>query len=478
MTSTKHAPMAISTLDDCKDSPPTEGVPPGSVRDCVSRMKAGTLKAEAYTQAWLDCIARTDPAIGAWAHIDPDLALSQAKAAEERRRHARALGALHGVPVGLKDIIDTAMLPTECGSPIFAGRQTQSNAAVVERLLEAGALVLGKTVTTELAWMHQSDTHNGVNPEFSPGGSSSGSAAAVAAGQVPLALGTQTGGSVIRPASFNGVLGFKPSRGLISRRGILQTSPTLDQPGVFGSDLGDICLLVDAIKGYDSQDSQSYLAPRPELLAGYLSEVPVEPAFAWIDMPYANRYSASLNEGIEELCEFISTVTSASLDRIPAPRSFDVLPACHQVIYDVEILRSLKDLWLRHRDQLSETAVAGLTRAEKRTQDEYEEALGILAAAQDWFDTFFHDYDGVLTPSATGIAPPMGQGTGDPICCVIWTLCGLPCLSMPLLTGEHDMPMGIQLVGAHDRDDRLMRTAHWLLDALNNPADQQQAEPS
>ncbi|NND91307.1 MAG: amidase [Granulosicoccus sp.] len=433
-------------------------------------MKSGALSAVSYTQACLDRIAETEAAIGAWVHLDRDLALSQASAADERRRQGRALGMLHGVPVGLKDIIDTTMYPTERGSSIFLGRQPGSNAALVERLLEAGALILGKTVTTELAWMHPSKTRNAVNPEFSPGGSSSGSAAAVAAAQVPLTLGTQTGGSVIRPASFNGVFGYKPSRGLMSRRGILQTSPSLDQPGVFGNDLGDICLFSDALKGYDSQDSVSYLAPRPELLAGYHAAVPVEPAFAWIDMPYANRYADSLKAGIQEFCEVIRTGTRATLETIQAPRSFAALPGCHQIIYDVEILSSLQDLWTLHRDQLSETAVAGLTRAESRTQDEYAEALGIQAAAQDWFDTFFHDYDGILTPSATGIAPPLGQGTGDPICCVIWTLCGLPCLSMPLLTGEHDMPMGIQLVGAHDRDDRLMRTAHWLLDALTDSA--------
>jgi len=316
--------------------------------------------------------------------------------------------------------------------------------------------------------MHQSQTRNAVNGEFSAGGSSSGSAAAVAAGQIPLALGTQTGGSVIRPAAYNGIFGLKPSRGLISRRGVLQTSPTLDQLGVLGSQLGDMCLLIDAISGYDAQDPGSYLAPRPKLFEGYKSDTLVDPAFVWIDMPYADRYSESLNAGVNELCDFLSSDSPATLDRIPAPQSFSALPGCHQVIYDVEILQSLENEWEQHRDLLSETAIAGLTRAESRTPDEYEEALGILSSANDWFDTFFHDYDGILTPSAPDIAPKYGSGTGDSICCVVWTLCGLPCLSMPLLVGDSGMPLGIQLVGAHDHDDRLMRTARWLLDALNN----------
>lgn len=426
------------------------------------------MSAEQLTRNCLEQIRLSDDDLGAWAHLNETSAIEEARQADERRRHGRALGALHGIPVGLKDIIDTAGFPTERGSPIYAGRQPDSDARVVEKLREAGAIIVGKTVTTELAWMHQSATRNAVNRQFSPGGSSSGSAAAVAAGQVPLAVGTQTGGSVIRPAAYNGVFGFKPSGGLISRQGILQTSATLDHVGLFARDAGDICLLADALSGHDSRDSGSYLAPRPRLLDGYLSDVPVEPAFVWIDMPYADRYSSSLAAGIDELCDVIGNESAATLDRIPAPKSFSALPGCHQIIYDVEILRSLETEWNLHRQLLSDTARAGLRRAESRTLDEYEEALGILAAAEQWFETFFHDYDAILTPSAPAIAPTYGSGTGDSICCVVWTLCGLPCLSAPLLTGEHNMPLGIQLVGARDRDERLMRTARWLLTALNN----------
>lgn len=439
------------------------------VENTVKSLADGSMTSEALTKNCINRIGETDHYLGAWQHIDEQSAIEQAQAADERRRHGKAIGSLHGIPVGLKDIIDTADQPAERGSEIYAGRVASANSAVAEKLIESGAVILGKTVTTELAWMHQSATRNAVNGEFSPGGSSSGSAAAVAAGQVPLAVGTQTGGSVIRPAAYNGVFGLKPSRGLISRRGVLQTSPTLDQIGVFGNHLSDVCTLTDALAGYDATDTKTYLGPRPSLVDGYKSDVPVEPAFVWIDMPYADRYSPTLQLGIDELCHVISKETSATLDRIPAPQSFIALPACHQVIYDVEILQSLENEWKQHRDKLSRTAIAGLERAEARTPDEYEEAMEILAAAEEWFDTFFHDYDGILTPSAPDIAPRYGQGTGDSICCVVWTLCGLPCLSMPLLTGDDNMPLGIQLVGAYDRDDRLMRTARWLLEALNTP---------
>ncbi len=439
------------------------------VATVVEQLANGSTTSEVITQRCLDRIGETDNYLGAWQHIDADVALQQARVADERRRHSKAIGSLHGIPVGLKDVIDTAELPTERGSEIYSGRIPSANSAVAEKLRESGAVILGKTVTTELAWMHQSATRNAVNGEFSPGGSSSGSAAAVAAGQVPLAVGTQTGGSVIRPAAYNGIYGLKPSRGLISRRGVLQTSPTLDQIGVFGNHLSDVCTLVDALAGYDATDTKTYLAPRPKLLDGYHAKAPVDPAFVWIDMPYADRYSDTLNAGINELCDVIAKDTSATLDRIPAPQSFSALPACHQVIYDVEILQSLENEWKQHREKLSSTAIEGLERAEARTPGEYEEAMEILEAAEKWFDTFFHDYDGILTPSAPDIAPRYGHGTGDSICCVVWTLCGLPCLSMPLLTGDNNMPLGIQLVGAYDRDERLMRTAHWLLDALNNP---------
>ncbi len=439
-----------------------------SALNAIKRMAEGELSAEVLTKSCLKRINETDGDLRAWAHVDGDAATEQAVAADERRRHGRPLGSLHGMPIGLKDIIDTADAPTQRGTAIYDGRQPENNAAVVDKLLEAGAVILGKTVTTEMAWMHQSHTHNAINRQYSPGGSSSGSAAAVGAGQVPLAIGTQTGGSVIRPASYNGVFGLKPSRGLISRRGVLQTSPTLDQIGVFGTHPADVCALVDALSGHDHQDTLTRAKPRPHLLEGYRSDVPVDPSFVWIDMPYANRYSATLNEAVDELCDVIANNTAAQIDRIPAPQSFAALPGCHQVIYDVEILQSLDREWNEHRDQLSETAVAGLRRAETRSQDEYQEALGILSASEQWFDTFFHDYDGILTPSAPDIAPAYGQGTGDSICCVVWTLCGLPCLSMPLLTGDNDMPLGIQLVGAHNRDDRMVRTSRWLLDTLNS----------
>ena len=438
-----------------------------SVREQVQLVKEGGLTSEKIVNQCLSVIDTNEAAIGAWQNLDHDYALSQAKTLDEIRRAGKPVGDLHGIPVGIKDIFDTADLPTERGSSIYSGRKPPQDSAVVEKLKEAGAIILGKTVTTELAHMHPADTRNPHNPDHSPGGSSSGSAAAVAAGQVPLAVGSQTGGSTIRPASFCGIYGFKPTRGIISRRGTLQTSPTLDQVGVFGRDPGDLALLCDVLGGYDASDHMSYLAPRPRMLEGYLSEAPVEPDFVWIDLPYADKFSADTVEGCEELIQ----VLGSNIDRVTAPKSFSALLECHSVIYDYELYRCLKEDRENNPELLSDSILSALESAEKRTDEQYREALEILEAANTWFKEFFNDYDAIITPSATGEAVKLGCGTGDPVCCTIWTLCGLPCISLPLLTGSHHLPIGVQLVAAANEDDRLFRTTRWLLQYLRSGGD-------
>lgn len=435
-----------------------------TVRECVQLIAEGLLTSE---QLVADCLAAIDASeadLGAWAHLDHDHAMSQAKVLDDIRRRGRPLGDLHGIPVGIKDIIDTSDMPTEQGAAAYEGRRPAKDAAVVEKLREAGAVILGKTVTTEFAYSYEVATRNPHDHSRTPGGSSSGSAAAVAAAHVPLALGSQTGGSTIRPAAFCGVYGFKPTRGIISRRGMLATSGTLDQVGLFARDPGDMALLVDVIKGYDCADTLSYLAPRPRMLEGYLSEVPIEPNFVWIDMPYADRYTDTAREGFEELLE----VMGGRVERVPAPQSFSALLECHRIISEYELYRCLEEPWEKRRELLSDTLVTAMTDATAHTDESYREALEILEASNDWFREFFNDYDAILTPSALGEAPAAQAGTGDPVCCTLWTLCGLPCINLPLLTGDNDMPIGVQLVGAANEDDRLLRTTRWLLDSLRD----------
>ncbi len=433
-----------------------------TVEEQVRLIREGVLTSEKWVKSCLERISATDPEIGAWAHLDPDLAIEQAMEMDRIRRAGKPTGPLHGVPVGIKDIFDTDDQPTERGSAIYAGRRPDANCAAVEKLKEAGAVILGKTVTTELAWMHPADTRNPHHPAHTPGGSSSGSAAAVAAGHVPLSVGSQTHGSTIRPASYCGIYGYKPTRGIISRRGSLQTSPTLDQVGLFGQHPADVALLCDVIGGYDASDDMSYLAPRPEVLKGYYSKVPIEPALVWIDLPYADRYSAATVEGCDEVIDLLGD----RIERIPAPKTFTVLMEALRRIYGFELYRCVEYEREDHSALLSDTMISGLSAASRISRAEYEESQEIMQAATDWFRQFFYDYDAILTPAALGEAPVFEDGTGDPVCCTIWTLCGLPCLSLPLLVGENKLPVGIQLVAGENEDDRMFRTTRWLLDYL------------
>jgi Asp-tRNA(Asn)/Glu-tRNA(Gln) amidotransferase A subunit family amidase len=368
--------------------------------------------------------------------------------------------------VGLKDIIDTRDLPAERGSAIFAGRQPGKDSAVAEHLRDAGAVILGKTVTTELAYLHPSETRNPHNPDHSPGGSSSGSAAAVAAGHVPLAIGTQTNGSVIRPAAFCGVYGFKPTRGVISRRGVLQTSKSLDQVGVFGRTLEDVALLTDAISAYDPSDGMSYPRPRPQMLAGCRAEAPVEPEFAWLDLPFNDRLASDAREGLDE----VISALGARVERIEASENLAGLIEVQRIIHEYEICHHLADAFSRHWDEVSPTLQPVIERARTISDAQYEDALQVMASAASFFESFFKDYDAVIAPSAAGEAPNFGDGTGDPVFCTIWTLCGLPALNLPLLAGANGLPVGVQLIGAAEEDDRLLRTASWMLNVLESDA--------
>lgn len=430
--------------------------------EALAACAAGRLSSVQLVTECLAQITATDGEIKAWAFVDPDAALAQAAECDRIREAGLPLGPLHGIPVGLKDIIDTAKMPTERGTPIFAGRQTAHVAHLVERLREAGAVIMGKTVTTELAFMHPAETRNPHNTDHSPGGSSSGSAAAVAANHVPLAVGTQTNGSVIRPASFCGAFGFKPTRGMISRTGLLQTSVSLDQVGCFGRSLTDVALLTDAIAGYDQHDPASFARPRADLSAGAAADVPVTPDFAWFDLPFNDRLSADSREGIEAVLEILDP----QVTRMEPADTLADLVTVQARIHEYEIAQHQAELFDTHWDKISDTLKPIITRARQISKTEYEDALGVKASAEAFFANFFLDYDAIIAPSAAGEAPKFGNGTGDPIFCTLWTLAGLPCLSLPILVGETGLPIGVQLIGPIEKDDRLLRTARWLQQQL------------
>ena len=438
-----------------------------SVSEASAFFASGRLSSVQLVTACLAEIERTDGAIKAWAHLDAEGALAQAAECDRIRKAGLATGPLHGIPVGLKDIIDTIQMPTQRGTPIFAGRQAEHDARLVELLRGAGAVIMGKTVTTELAFVHANETRNPHNTEHSPGGSSSGSAAAVAAYHVPLAIGTQTNGSVIRPASFCGTFGFKPTRGVISRTGLLQTSISLDQVGVFARTLGDAALLTDVIGGYDGHDSLSFARPRPAMAAGAEADAPVPPDLAGFDFPFNDRLTANALEGLDAVAEILGP----QVTRMAPADTLSNLVAVQARIHEYEICQHLAEVFETHWDQISETLKPVITRGRQISRSEYEDALAVKASAEAFFANFFVDYDAIIAPSATGEAPIFGSGTGDPIFCTVWTLAGLPCVSLPLLVGETGLPIGVQLIGPAEKDDRLLRTAAWVQTQLAEAAE-------
>jgi Asp-tRNA(Asn)/Glu-tRNA(Gln) amidotransferase A subunit family amidase len=430
--------------------------------DARRRLAGGEFKASELTEALLKRIAEKEPAIGAFAFFDPDLVRQRAKAVDDYRGTGRALGALHGLAVGIKDIIDSADMPTENGTPIDAGRRPASDATLVRRLRAAGAVIAGKTVTTELAFYAPGKTRNPHNPAHTPGGSSSGSAAAVAAGMIPLAIGTQTNGSVIRPASFCGVVGFKPSHGLIPRSGILRHHPALDTVGVFARTVADAALLVDAIAGHDPLDEDTRLLPPPRLLDTALDEPPVRPELVFVKAPGWEMAAPETKEGFRELVETLG----AACTEVTLPEAFGKGAGAQRTLMVAGFARNLRPYYDRGKDRLSPVMREAIEEGRRITAVDYLEALDWRAGLNNGLEPLFERYDAIVTPAAPGEAPAGLDSTGNPVFNGLWTLCGVPAVTLPLLTGPNGLPVGVQLVGRRGEDARLMRTARWLVQAI------------
>jgi len=401
--------------------------------------------------------------VQAWAFLDPDHALAQARAADDLKRQGLPIGPLHGVPVGVKDIFDTADMPTEYGSVLYAGRTPSRDAAAVAMLRAAGAVIIGKTVTTEFATQAPGKTRNPHDPERTPGGSSSGSAAAVAAGMVPLALGSQTNGSVIRPAAFCGVLGFKPTHGLIPRHGMFMLSRTLDQVGVFARTVHDLALLAGQLVGYDERDPDTRPRARIPFAEVAAEEPPLPPMFAFVKTPHWERADEETKEAFGELIEHLG-------DRVEEVELFPSAAEAwqwHETIMEAEMAANLEREWKEGRDRLSDSLRAQLERGREVRAVDYQRAVARIRPIHESFVELFEQrYDAILTPAAPGTAPKDLASTGDPSFCTLWTLCGMPAVSLPLLQGTNGLPLGVQLVGPRDGDARLLRTARWLAAAV------------
>lgn len=432
--------------------------------EAAQAIRDGELKSEELVASCLKRIDEFEPTVQAWTHLDHDYAMSQAQAADKLRYDGLPTGPLNGVPVGIKDIVDTEDYPTEYGSPIHVGRRPMGDATAVARLKAAGAVILGKTVTTEFAVYAPGKTTNPHDATRTPGGSSSGSAAAVASMMVPVALGTQTNGSTIRPASFCGVVGFKPTFGTISRHGMLRQSPPLDQPGVFARSLEDAALISEVLIGYDAADKSMRPQATPPLLEMVRSEPPIPPSLAFVKSPAWDQADESTKAAFAELSDFLDD----RVEEIALADVYNEIFDWQQTVMEADLAKNFARDYFRAKDQFSPQLSEMIERGRKVSAVDYNIGLERMVEFASGLNELLDKHDAILTPATPGEAPVGLDSTGSPAFCTLWTFTGLPAVTLPLMNGEAGMPLGVQLVGKKGSDAQLLRTAQWLTDLVEN----------
>ena len=415
---------------------------PAGAAETARAIAEGRTTSEEAVASCLGRIAEREATVRAWAWLDPDHALAEARA----RDAARPLGPLHGVPVGVKDIFNTADMPTQMGSPIYRGHRPAADAAAVAILRAAGAVILGKTVTAEFAGTHPGPTTNPHDAARTPGGSSQGSAAGVADFMVPVALGTQTGGSVLRPSSFCGIVGFKPSFGTFNRAGIKFAAESLDTIGLHARALEDVALVADVLTGREPGGIAALARPpRIGLCRTPLWHLAEPETVAAIDGAAAAVRAAG-----------------AAVDEVRLPAAFDALADARRAINDHERARAMAHEWRTDRDRLSpalrKTVEAGLA----VPHAEYRAALARTRDCRHLLDWLFDDWDALLAPAVNGEAPPGLGHAGDPAFQALWTMLHVPAITLPTHRGPNAMPVGIQLVARRGEDDLLLSVAEWV----------------
>jgi Asp-tRNA(Asn)/Glu-tRNA(Gln) amidotransferase A subunit family amidase len=438
-----------------------------SASDARAVIDQGLLTSQELVTACFTRIDELEDAIGAWAHLDRETAMQQAREADAFRSRGLATGPLHGLPVGIKDIIDTRDYPTERGTVLHQGRMPSQDATLVSLLKEAGAIILGKTVSTELAVYSPGKTRNPHNPEHTPGGSSSGSAAAVSAAMVALSVGTQTNGSVIRPASYCGVYGFKPSFARISRHGVLEQSPPLDTVGVFARSLDDLALIADVLMRFDAQDAAMTPIAPPCIASVMAQEVPADQHFAFVRSPVWEQVEQVTKDGLRELIDAINEKCEKTVNVLDLPSPFAELHEDHRKVMEADLARSFADEYQRGKAELSTILCEMIERGQQVARGEYDDAVARIQDYSALLEEIFDEYDAILTPATPGPAPAGLDATGSPVMNTIWTFCGTPAINVPLLQSPEGLPIGVQVVGARNDDARLFRSTRWLLDVLN-----------
>lgn len=418
-----------------------------SATEAAAAIAAGRLTSEALVASCLERIAEREPEVQAWAHLDRERALAAARACDRATPRSR----LHGIPVGVKDVIDTADLPTEYGSPIYKGHRPASDAACVAQVRELGGVILGKTVSTEFATRHANKTRNPRNTAHSPGGSSSGSAAAVADDMVPIAFGTQTSSSIIRPAAFCGTVGYKPTFGLVNRAGLKFLSESLDTIGVLTRTVADAALIVEALTGTDP--------------ARFDAVASIKPRIGFCRTPYWHEADAATREALERAAPALEKA-GASVREVALDGEFAELAQVQIDLSSYEFYRALTFERTRHAELISASLTARLNGGGGVSRARYEETHAIAARCRAHLDEVYKGCDVLISPAAPGEAPRGLESTGDPLFGLTWTLMGGPAVTIPVFTGPQGLPLGLQVAGPRGGDARTLVAAEWIRRAL------------
>lgn len=428
-------------------NPPKTGYQLLSAAEASAAIHAGTLTSEALVSACLERIAQREGEVQAWAFVDPELALAQARALDREKPRSW----LHGIPVGIKDVIDTVDMPTGYGSPIYAGHQPAADAACVAQIRELGGVILGKTVSTEFATRHPNKTRNPHRLTQTPGGSSSGSGAAVADFMVPLALGTQTSSSVIRPAAYCGVVGYKPGFGLINRAGMKFLAESLDTIGVLSRSVTDAGMLAALLSGLpvNADSFKGGGAPRIGLCR----------------TPWWREASPPVQQSLLQCAERFRKA-GATVSEIELPAEFAELNDVQIRVSAYEFFRALTHERTRHPELISESLTRRIAAGGQVTRQAYEAAVALTKRCQHWMEETMAGFDLLMAPSAPSEAPDV-SGTGEPTFGLLWTLLQMPCMTLPCGFGPAGLPVGVQVIAACGNDPGLYRHAAWAEAALS-----------
>jgi Asp-tRNA(Asn)/Glu-tRNA(Gln) amidotransferase A subunit family amidase len=429
-----------------------------STNELVTKMREGQISSVEVCKIYIERISKFEKNVKAWNFFDKKILLEKAEEADEYRKSGKPLGPLHGLPIAVKDIFGTYDMPTECGTIFRRKKSAAQDSEVVNLLKNAGALIMGKTVTAELAYIHPGKTTNPHDYSRTPGGSSSGSAAVIAAQMAPLSVGSQTGGSIIRPASYCGVVGYKPTYGLISRNGALKTSEKLDTVGVFGKSVEAVALLARVLIKKDLYDPATIHFAADEMLEASQKDPHFEPKFIF----YKTDKWKNIDKESKSAFEFFIKNFKKNIEVFDEPGYFKNIPKHHQIIHETDLSNNFQAYYKKDKKKLSKEMRDAIERGLKHSAYDYANAIDFMEQSYQSYKEVFEDYHGVITPSASGVADKGLKSTGSADFQKIWTYMGLPTISLPLLTGESNLPLGIQLIGNKFDDIRFLSAANWL----------------